>query len=336
MNKKYNCSINIISPIHIGSGNVYSPAEYYIDKNKLMRVNIIDYYKNISNKKEKEIFLDKLLNQDFILKEQVKLDKTIKNYILYENDYKCKSEPTIIEEHIKTLDKNLIKGINENKLYIPGSSIKGAIRTALVYYLLKTVKTPPSSKKMYYSFINANLIDEMMQSIKISDSSVTNFSAIHDMKPIQINNRDKKNNMYNALETIKPKTILNNTIKMENKEKRKTFNIKKCLYYFANDHINNEMKFAKTSRSKELTNFYGKLKKENKESSPLLRIGSGSGLMGKTIAMFIKNNNPHLFNQIYNPQKNKYHKKDDEIFPKIRKITNKTNEPLGWTKITFE
>ena len=127
------CNIKVISPVHIGSGESYGASEYLpvIIKNKsgkkiktFKRINVSDYYISLDESKRDE-FIDNLSSPNFNLKDfDTKIPNDFRKYLAIN---KCSENPKNqdIEETIKSL----------NKAYIPGSSIKGAIKTAILYNL---------------------------------------------------------------------------------------------------------------------------------------------------------------------------------------------------------
>ncbi|MDR2967898.1 MAG: type III-A CRISPR-associated RAMP protein Csm5 [Methanobacteriaceae archaeon] len=131
--KSYECKIQTLTPVHIGSGNKYSPSEYVSPelKNKkgniihlIRRINFDKYYSSLSDDKKDE-FLENITNFNFKLNE---FDSEIpKKFKRYNSINKTSNKfPKEIIEHIRTLDE----------LFIPGSSLKGAIKTAIVYNLI--------------------------------------------------------------------------------------------------------------------------------------------------------------------------------------------------------
>lgn len=125
------CMAKIISPVHIGSGESYGSSEYLpvIVKNKsgdkvkaFKRINVSDYYISLDDSRRDE-FIANLSNSNFNLRDfETKIPNKYRKYLALD---KTGSKPKgqDIEETIKTL----------NKAYIPGSSIKGAIKTAILY-----------------------------------------------------------------------------------------------------------------------------------------------------------------------------------------------------------
>lgn len=115
--------IEILSPLHIGNGNEIPPVEYVMDK-RFYRIDMESLFRD--EKFDVDSFIENAKFDSFYLGEFYK-DVAMK-HILYSmemsDDVKAKSN---VREFIKT----------GGKPYIPGSSIKGAIRTALMWYVLK-------------------------------------------------------------------------------------------------------------------------------------------------------------------------------------------------------
>jgi len=129
----FECKIQTLTPVHIGSGNKYSPSEYISPKVKNKKGNIVhlirritfdNYYSNLNDDKQAE-FLENISNYNFKLSD---FDSKIsKEYKRYDSINRTQIKfPNEIIEHVRTLDD----------LYIPGSSLKGAIKTALLYNLI--------------------------------------------------------------------------------------------------------------------------------------------------------------------------------------------------------
>lgn len=118
--------LSSIYPVHIGSGELYTPIEYAqeIDKGKsyLHRISIERFVAGLSEKDASE-FIDCVRTPNFDLTQFAKgMDlKSSSRYRMYCFDRK--NMPDQIREAIKTSDLP----------YIPGTSIKGALRTALLW-----------------------------------------------------------------------------------------------------------------------------------------------------------------------------------------------------------
>ena len=141
------CNIKVLSPVHIGSGEKYTASEYVKSKAKtkkgnvlkiIKRMDVSNYFLSLDDDKKDE-FLRDLSNPNFNLKD---FDSKIPNtYMKYRAIDKTKKEivpAQEITESIKTL----------NQLYIPGTSIKGAIKSAILYHRLDDELIRDLSKKV--------------------------------------------------------------------------------------------------------------------------------------------------------------------------------------------
>jgi len=127
--------LEVLSPTHIGNGNKLSRLDYGVRNNNLYVFNLQKVMEGMSERN-----LNKLISliesfdkssgsQNFgdILSQEFRLTKweDLCNYIV----------PIVEHENrIRDVNENIKTG---NQVYIPGSSLKGAIRTAITYCLLR-------------------------------------------------------------------------------------------------------------------------------------------------------------------------------------------------------
>lgn len=118
--------LKTITPVHIGTGNRYSPAEFFLRDDVVCRVSLEKLYLALPARRKKEFLRAVEREGRFELQRFLRPDerKGIDRYSL-KNKYRLNtSEVREIRECIKT-------GFDEP--YLPGSSIKGSIRTALLW-----------------------------------------------------------------------------------------------------------------------------------------------------------------------------------------------------------
>lgn len=135
---QYPIKIKPISPVHIGSGNEYYPYEYdpSLETNKIYIFNL-------------DLFIQKYQNDAvtfFVGKEAQPLWKLVNEHFRQQNEL-IRNRSNIDNNTSSALRNWAEKGnaatiweFNKNiqsEPYFPGSSIKGAIRTAIAYTLLK-------------------------------------------------------------------------------------------------------------------------------------------------------------------------------------------------------
>ena len=151
--KKYRLKLTALTPIHIGTGEVYEPTNFVIDNGYLYEFDEVEFYKNLDENKQKEFT-------------QITQMQTKNGYELFEKIHKFVSNNKLIaikvahnkiviskkfqEKYIKDIankvqvENNGNKSVfnkfeiqktqrlknEKNSVYISGSSIKGAISTA--------------------------------------------------------------------------------------------------------------------------------------------------------------------------------------------------------------
>lgn len=365
INETHNITLKTLSPIHIGSGDIYNSSEFVSlelrnpkaksknDSIKIIkRINFFKYYSDLSEDKQNE-FLDLLSTPNFNLKDfDSKINKKYNRYLAFN---KTKSTNiNEIKEHIKTSDK----------LYIPGSSIKGAVKTAILYDLIINKDIDKINNKYFFNdgrWINPffsskegnpaqNSILRFMQIGDTNTINNPNIDLIFTVMAIPNERNNKKFEYYDEgksfLETIPKNKVFNTNINftfdskiyrrlgINDKEYLLDINyLKNVLYEFSCDLIEYELEFANNYDVDFLYNFYDNLYAKNSKNEPLIRVGAGSGLMSTTILMKIKNYDKYKFNEI---RKSKLFKKTYPYeFPKSRRI-NKFGQPLGWIKLKFD
>lgn len=188
--QKFQLRLEALTPVAIRSGEVLSPlTDYHIEGEKLylldtkkmmgdiaekgwlddFEARVLEYSGSHSggtepNAKKKNYFVEGFLKEK---------DVSIKDYLNEENTRTCyiKTGQEWVQLHstIKTNDQ----------AYIPGSSIKGAIRTAVMYHWLTETD---EGKAIFTDFINSlkeELVRRVSERQKISDK---NFNAIKNNK----------------------------------------------------------------------------------------------------------------------------------------------------------
>lgn len=132
---KYKLKCEILSPVHIGTGSEIEPFDYIIKDNKFYKISLEDFLLSLTAEEQAEF--NKLLDTTEI--------NRIREFITrHWNPKRCPPEYSadVSDEVIKTYNENIDNIENQllinpfirtNKLpYVPGSSLKGAIRTAII------------------------------------------------------------------------------------------------------------------------------------------------------------------------------------------------------------
>lgn len=231
MNIKHKIDIEVQTPVAINSGEKLSPLSdfliiedelYYIDHNKfeakLTELDVVDDYMMAISKvtnKSKQYFLN-----GFLKRHDIDVEDVTKFSVPYNSD----SNPVELSEIIKSAGRP----------YIPGSTIKGAIRTAIIYDWLINCeegkgavdkifniltqndnrKANESIKDIYKKDIEKPLFGDMksktepmeLSMFQVSDSNLLSKEAIEVYDLERVNIRNGESGIHQLNESIKPKT----------------------------------------------------------------------------------------------------------------------------------
>lgn len=324
-----NIKIEIKSPIHIGTGNKITKLDYLMEGRNVVVYSIDKLLSNLDEKTLNEVIINlekgRKINEALVRKYLNKIEK-----------YRVKS-------NVKELNQNkeiheFIKIINEKqyKPYIPASELKGAIRTAILYKILKDnwneLKNIIVYEKNKIIFLKGNAIktleNKVFGNIK---ADIMKFFLVKDIEPflqsdlsieeIKIINSRRNFSEYTEC-LVNGSSIFDVKILKENPEFKKhryreyLINWKECCFEYTKDLIIVEKDYWK-NRNQEIFKFLENLEKQNTKENPLLRLGRFTGKLSHTIVILLKTKNLNV---------------DKKVFPKTRRITGE-NEVLGWIKI---
>ncbi len=119
--------LETITPVHVGTGNKYSGVEFVLKDDMLYRVSLDKLLKELTED-QREDLTERLEDRNFSLTNFLKDKKIALSEIKrYASGFDGVGTPREIAELIKT----------NNRAYIPGSSIKGVIRSALLWHVTK-------------------------------------------------------------------------------------------------------------------------------------------------------------------------------------------------------
>ncbi len=213
--KKIPCSIEIITPIHIGSGEDYYPTDYYFsdedkkliffDKTAISRLILKEgeneFSEFVTAIERNDYFKMKRIMKPHIQKAKIR-EISVTDYVadetLSKGDKSASEHP--ISQHIKEAYNMLV--------YIPGSTVKGLIRTAFNYDFLKSdvqkkwVNTLKSKEKFEGDFLEIEgetRENDPFRCIKVSDFALVEGETLIDRA---LNFRKAEENMGSTENTI--------------------------------------------------------------------------------------------------------------------------------------
>lgn len=125
--------VEILTPLHIGSGEEISPSEYYVDKESggFSRINMDALFHDPLFKGHMNRFISEATRQRYI--GAIIEHSLLKKYPLYSIPIKGEAKSYILSN--QTNVKAFVK--TAGRVFIPGSSLKGSILSALMWHTLK-------------------------------------------------------------------------------------------------------------------------------------------------------------------------------------------------------
>lgn len=200
--------IQTITPVHIGSGGDYGPPEFYMatakKRNVVVRADINHVFMMLPDE-WKDQFVSELEDsrfnlQSFLSRVMKQLPKGSLGKIRKYYSYLESNLPENIAEHVKT----------SHQAYIPGSSLKGSLKSALLYDLadddsISRVETlikrgrkgKPEikiwdSQKFVDSLLSSNPgkapNTSIMRFLQVTDTSPVKRMSIHSVNSVKVNN----------------------------------------------------------------------------------------------------------------------------------------------------
>ena len=311
--KSHILTLRGLSPLHIGSGEKYSQLDYIYHENYIF---ILDFDKLIS-----EIpleIIDDLTND---------INENFENNIWkgdtkeFLSRYKIDWEKSVEKKYdlIGRIGKNEINQFIKtgNQIYIPGSSIKGAVRTAILF---KILKEHPEKKqdvirnvidhfndKEIMKLIQKDGTTDLLRALIISDSHIDKTSPIKITGSTVYHLRNKESTIPIYYEILDENFYSSGTIKINYKltDSKALIsdnfdltqdNIINAINAFSKEIIDYELKEIIDRIDPNLDDIIGFYKKLNnelthlKDSECILRLGQGSSILGITLFLNFKDN----------------------------------------------
>lgn len=186
--KSYKMTITTMGPVHVGSGDILKKQNYIYDffQSKAYIINGPKLLKYLHKKKLANHYFEFLQHPPRNNRENG-LINFLDKYNVPKNDWNQFTDYTMQVNQGKKHGNKRPKPLNDlhtfvrdgrNDVYIPGSSIKGALRTVL---------------NAYY---NNELTTEDYSKLKVSDSEIIDKNALAIYQKIDINKRDQSMPLY--------------------------------------------------------------------------------------------------------------------------------------------
>lgn len=200
------CEMKLLSPLHVGNGNELKMVDFYLDE-KTYKIKFINFDKfiNYCIKKDIDLTTKEIRNKEYKTGEDFSITKFMNKKRIYLEEVEgliSYSVPAIIEHRNRESEFAIREFIKCGGAYIPGSSIKGAIRTAFMWHYLNE---KPDGKE-----IVLKSLEPWLQKNKISGHL---FKSIDDNISAVVFGKDPRNDIFRIIRVSDT-----NLIKYENLE----------------------------------------------------------------------------------------------------------------------
>lgn len=351
--KIYEITLESLGPVFVGSGEILKKSSYIYDR-KEGRVYIPDERKminwiianNLSNSYEKFFYYNKNKTKD--LYSWFKLNNVLGSY----KKLMKYSMP------VGDLSRDKRKGLNDiqlfikggdGKAYIPGSSLKGAIRNILfaeknrfsnpkyfsdylnkrenIKYIEK--KSVQEDKESFRRKINERDYEDIMKYLLISDSDPINVEDFIIVQKIDRNIKGKESTISTFRECIKPGTLIKFQMKIKD---GLAFNI-------------NEIKNAIENFYNDIYYYFLQEFGVEERKGNYIYLGGGAGFLTKTSTYPILGENKKAKEIVGKILEDKFRKIKhrslairNDVAPQVLKVTKYKNEyyEMGLCKIDFK
>lgn len=130
------CRIELLSPLHIGNGNELKLVDFYLDDEKNL-IKRIDFSKFTNHCFENEInLMEEIGKKRYLTGRDFSITKFMDENSIDPDAFSSYTIKAIIEKRERETEFAVKEHIKHGSAYIPGSSIKGAIRTAIMWSFL--------------------------------------------------------------------------------------------------------------------------------------------------------------------------------------------------------
>ena len=359
--------LDLISPVHIGSGGFISPIEFIVDDkfyradmDKLFRDERFDTDGFIENAKAGAFYLGEFASE--LAKEHVRYSLNISESTRADLHGLISRRSSEVREFTKTNDE----------AYLPGSSIKGSIRTAILWWVLKhdhdkfnrakshlvnLIRSRDIDKKhvddkIVHDVFGKEPTHDLLKALQVSDTNAITSTGLSIEEVRTLTTTPQGHNwksFYTFVEALKPRTKFDLEMEVDDflldvdaarelhfeGKQNLVRELPKICDEFADDLIKNEIEFFEQYNTPreldEVLKFYERLIEERGANTFLLHLSWGSGWHGMTVGRLLE---PHLLSDLR--RKFRLGKVGVPEFPKTRRLVHENGKPkypLGWVKL---
>ncbi len=356
----YDVAISLLTPLHIGNGReLLHEYDYAIHDNKTWRIDeaaLLDAQDVADPRLAEQLARAKPAH--LLKREDFRPDSRLFRYVLAGTP-RSAAEGAVLREQIKD---------SYDKPYLPGSSLKGALRTALAWYAwdmhrlrpeIRRVGRNPKFAAQEYEreLLGKNPNHDLLRALHVSDSAALETDALMIVNA-RVLNRGGGVGSPIELEALRPDTKFMLTVKLDRAlfsdwarrgglelaGGKSLANLAQVAQAHSAQRIQREVKwFSEIRGAQRLAQFYQQLSQARLgKSMCLLQLGWGAGWESKTFGSRLQADPPFMDRLIREYHMARRERREGDPYPKSRRMVvayNRTNDgrvaevpgsPLGW------
>lgn len=235
----FECAIEIVSPVHLGCGEVYEPTSFAVDeeKNELIVFDPIFFVKNLEEEDRQRfsetckkgtvasiIEVYKFLRSQKPAGRRIKLCNDFVDH--YQSVLKLGTDERKILQNLNRFEiSRTAFRPSDDRAYIPGSAVKGALRTAFVNYAAGKKNIPKENKrkgqdleKMLLEFNPNKTETDPFRLVKVSDfqpAGYVNTKIVYAVNKKKKPSDKQPRGIAHILEVIEPGALFTGSITVE-------------------------------------------------------------------------------------------------------------------------
>lgn len=359
MIENYKLKLKVLTPVHIGSGETIGKSEYVINGGRAYILDTYRLFKGLTQcgalkKYEDSVMKMKGFSMNSFFQTNNIPSSKYKEWALYSFE---------IPEDANSKQLNISACVKDayHMPYIPGSSLKGALRTAITVneildgkarrYPQRVKDELPNlrGKKSDMSFVDSdmdielfhtlklldkkeqdkkNAVNSIFKGLKISDSTPAKLDSLALCVKIDLDDGDGENVLNVVRECIKPGTELSFDVSIDSD----------YFPYDANKILSAVKRSFDLQAERFLRHFDGV---DIPSADNVIYLGGGTGFVSKTVvqALFNEKDAMYVTKKILDKQFYKHHHLNDRnVSPRMRKCTYYDNGymDMGLCEISFD
>lgn len=336
--------IRTITPVHVGSGDKYLAVDFTVEDKKVVFIDALKFFEEVESRGYNPFEVAEEIGKGASIKDYVDISKVKRKEVPFTG----KTVRREILEHIKSGEE----------LYIPGSTIKGAVRTVLLWKAVKddvlllqkaieSVKRALGGKNYLHKkelvklddylerlvFRKSKLLNkddpknDLLRALRITDTTPLDKCRIYEVKFLGMRNFSQTVECIDAGASAELEMAIDEYTLSFLSEKLDFDGIRDAAREFAEEIVKTES--ARNYPEEAKREFRNVLRSDG----IILRVGWGTGWYSSTIGTLLKTH-PEFekLRKNLGLGRNPKTKRFSRNFPLIRRITF-DNKPLGWISI---